>query len=120
MSTMKPYWELEEALGLIRSLQPETRKFNYHLCLGGGVLNKGESKKDLDLYFLPMNNGEKVGTPNELVAWLDGLWGRGESLLGSIDYPDVVRSWKEDGYLHKLKYNYCDLRIDVFVIGVEK
>ncbi len=47
-----PTWTLEEALILVRALQPTAWQYGYHLCLGGGVLNKGVSSKDLDLYFL--------------------------------------------------------------------
>lgn len=43
-------WTLEQALVIIRLLQPKVYSMGWHLCLGGGVLNKGVSNKDLDLY----------------------------------------------------------------------
>lgn len=55
MSKLKPVvWKLKDGLALVRKLQPETRQFGYHLTLGGGVLNTGKSRKDLDLFFLPL------------------------------------------------------------------
>ena len=42
-------WYLDEALGLIRELQPNVFKFGYHLALGGSVLNVGLSVNDLDI-----------------------------------------------------------------------
>lgn len=83
------HWTLDEALPLIRGLQPHTRKFGYHLTLGGGVLNHGESKKDLDLFFLPLNpTGGKVpegwaseANADKLLEWLDALWGDRKPLL---------------------------------------
>jgi len=85
----KEYWTLDEALPIIRSLQPHTRKFGYHLTLGGGVLNTGESKKDLDLFFLPLNHGggkpqqgwSKEPLPEKLMEWLDSMWGTHEPLI---------------------------------------
>lgn len=70
-------WTLEDALRLIRDVQPGTRKYEYHLCLGGGVLNKGHSKKDLDLYFLPMKR-EKDADNKGLLKWISSLWGKPE------------------------------------------
>lgn len=134
-------WELKEALELIRNLQPQTRQFNYHLCLGGGVLNKGQSEKDLDLFFLPMGKDQKG---KELVEWLTKLWGKGVEFKGKpkvnawgepvilryedfhdafgnliekcvYDYPD-----EDDHLSYKAKFMYGDLRIDVFVVGNEK
>lgn len=102
------YWTLDEALQLIRALQPLTRKYGYHLCLGGGVLNKGESKKDLDLYFLTLDSSKSE--PAKLVPFLTSMWGIGTDLRNG--YPI------EEGspYKFKLKYNYNGLRIDVFII----
>lgn len=74
-------WTLEDGLKLVRAIQNTTRKYGYHLTLGGGVLNNGKSKKDLDLYFLPLNN-ERM-PPQDipgLVGWLGGMWGKFESI----------------------------------------
>lgn len=132
---VKSFWTLDEAISLIRGLQPECRKFSYHLCLGGGVLNKGQSKHDLDLYFLPMGKKEDIKAEG-LVRWLESLWGKGEAfkavpkldvygerlIVGHnefgeprYDYPE-----EEQKYAFAGKFNYGELRIDVFVVGGEK
>ena len=49
-------WTITDALNLIRDLQLNLRKVGYHLALGGGVLNRGGSAHDLDLYLLPIYN----------------------------------------------------------------
>ena len=72
--TVDPRWTLGEAVGLVRALQPLIRKFNYHLTLGGGVLNNGYSNKDLDLYFLPMEKGQESSKAG-LLAFLAENWG---------------------------------------------
>lgn len=75
MKTYQP-WKLEEGLKLVRALQGRVREFGYHITLGGGVLNKGESDKDLDLYFLPYNNPSVAKeNPDGLIEWLSVLWG---------------------------------------------
>lgn len=83
-------WTLEDGLAVVRSLQPLTRQFNYHVALGGGVLNQGYSDKDLDLYFLPLGHikpkeGEdwevKVKeNADKLLNFLEGMWGRCEPI----------------------------------------
>jgi len=78
---MADTWKIDDALPLIRALQPITRRFNYHLALGGGVLNKGYSNKDLDLFFLPLDNKTDQPDPNGLKAYLDSRWGEGQDLF---------------------------------------
>lgn len=48
-------WTLSEGLEVVRGIQQPIRAYGYHVAIGGGVVNKGQSDKDLDLYFLPMN-----------------------------------------------------------------
>lgn len=84
-------WKLDEGLELIRLLQPKTRDFGYHLTLGGGVLNKGESNKDLDLFFLPLDNASVAVDAEGLLRWLQGLWGDYEGLRAPDGYPDAVQ-----------------------------
>ena len=107
-----PFWTLKDALDLIRGLQPESRKHGYHLCLGGSVLNKGESQKDLDLYFLSLG-GNTQPRPTELINWLESIWGFSAPIGGGL-YPP------EANYPYKSMFNYGGLRIDVFVIGGER
>jgi hypothetical protein len=75
-ASKEPMWTLKDALELIKILQPESRKFGFHLTLGGGVLNKGESTKDLDLYFISLVNKNNPHKTEELVEWLTSLWGK--------------------------------------------
>jgi hypothetical protein len=72
-------WNLDDGLKLIRAMQPDTRRYGYHLTLGGSVLNQGESRKDLDLYFLPLNNPRIAEEdPTGLIDWLVKMWGNFE------------------------------------------
>lgn len=109
MEEAKPVmWTLEQGLELLRSLQSKARDFNYHICLGGGILNKGESKKDLDLFFLPMDNGTDPDDQG-LLTWLKSMWGEGGPFNdGYLDSGTL--------YYHKLKFDHAGKRIDVFIM----
>lgn len=82
MSTLSldPYWTLEDALPLIRGIQPHTRSYGYHLALGGGVLNNGKSGKDLDLYFLPLESQKFKTDCDGMLSFLKDTWGTCEEI----------------------------------------
>lgn len=52
-----PMWTLVEALDLVKRLNHANLHWN--VALGGGVLNKGFSYKDLDLVFYPHESGNE-------------------------------------------------------------
>lgn len=126
-------WHLNDALSLIKSLQPLVQPHGYHICLGGSVLNVGKSNKDLDLYFLPLS--PTGADAPALLNLLTTTWGPSESLGPSeadrweryIDstgrnrirlLPPPPGDHYADGcYLHKCKFLWSGLRIDVFVLG---
>lgn len=123
------YWRLDEALELIRALQSDVRKFGYHLCLGGGVLNTGKSDKDLDLYFLSLDN-QGPSDPDALIAHLENIWScKGVDIWGSGTTdggpdPSEVQPplagpapVNPSPYTVKLMFSYTNLRIDVFILG---
>lgn len=78
-------WELVSALDLVRELQWQVTRFDYHIAIGGGVINKGQSFKDLDLYFLPMGKS----SPHKLTAFLDKQWGVHVEV--NEDYPETSK-----------------------------
>lgn len=47
-------WTLKEALDFVRELQPIIKHYNYCIAIGGSIINKGESSKDLDLIVHPL------------------------------------------------------------------
>ena len=113
MQKLTTMWTLEQGLAVVRELQPRSRGFNYHVALGGGVLNNGSSDKDLDVYFLPLDNGD-VMDPAGLLQWLSTVWGEWEPIqnehyVGSNNYSRKVKFLTTDGE-----------RIDVFVVGLRE
>jgi hypothetical protein len=100
-------WTFDDALPLIRAVQPVVRRFGYHVCLGGGVLNKGASDHDLDLYFLPMNN--KGFNTGEVLKFLEKTWDY-QGPIGEGKYPPDI-------FCRMEHYTYSGLRIDAFFLG---
>lgn len=105
--TKQPLWTIGEALQLVRLMQPLSRAYGYHLAMGGGVLNNGESTKDLDFYFLPLDN-EGATDIAGLQKWLTTILGSGED----INDPKYGPS---ENYAAKWKFNNNGKRVDVFV-----
>lgn len=104
-------WNLEQGLMVVRMLQPTTRNYGFHLAIGGGVVNKGRSDKDLDLYFLPLDDEDTADTDG-LLGWLEGTFGASEP-IGNAEYGNARTS----NYKHKVKFTDVlgDKRIDVFI-----
>lgn len=103
---MKPLWTFDEALPLIRELQPLTREPGYHLTLGGSVLNIGRSLKDLDLFFLPMY-GQRQDR-SEMQRVLEEFFDAPLSPHVNSDTPGG------DGHIQG-SFTYQGKRIDVFI-----
>ena len=122
-------WTLDDALKLIRGLQEPTRKYGYHITLGGSVLNDGKSNKDLDLYFQPCAGEYNKG--EDLVKWLVSIWGEPQTLKKEYDTPDPdegrflssrtlttkdpMKFNLKQIYLRALKFGRGPDRIDVFI-----
>lgn len=52
-------WTLEEALTVVRNIDPILKPKGWFVGISGGVLLKGSSVHDLDLLFVPMDNVDK-------------------------------------------------------------
>jgi hypothetical protein len=82
-------WDLHEAIGFIRTIQPACKRLGYHVALAGGVLNKSYSTKDLDLVFLPLTNDKAPDTAPLMTMLV--------TLLGQID-PMMIPSHDPNPY----------------------
>jgi hypothetical protein len=103
-------WTLDEGRAEIARVQQGSREYGYHVALGGGVLNAGQSTKDLDLYFLPLDNDHNQPNPDHLHLWLVSLWGMSQP-INDANYPGSTH------YKLKLKFQpVVNKRIDVFII----
>lgn len=98
-------WTLADALTVVRTLQPQLHARWWHVALGGGVLNRGSSAKDLDLYFLPFNGA----TTEAILPFLVEQWGEAKPLSGGDYPPDALFPVRCKFFIQDGK------RIDVFI-----
>lgn len=101
-------WTLDEARQLVNDVQEDSREFGYHVALGGGVLNHGESNKDVDLYFLPLDTPDIEKDPEGLLRHLEQQWGSGFPITD----PHYMA---QSAYAHKIKFT-DNKRIDAFIL----
>jgi hypothetical protein len=101
-------WTLDEALIVIRALQPNLKPLEWHVALGGGVLNTGASDKDLDLYILGFN-GALLQDVAPVIVLLSARWGVASQITDADEYPADPR------YREKVKFDVDGKRIDVFI-----
>ncbi len=83
----KRTWSMDEALGLIRRIQPDCMENGYYLALGGGVLNKGYSDKNLDLVAMPR-------TCSSQLEKLIGSLIRGSVYIREAKHGDCWTMWR--------------------------
>lgn len=107
---MNSSWTMEEALTLIRELEPKMSAAGWHVALGGGVLLRGQSEHDLDLVFFP----HVAGTAN-LRALQDVLTSMGWTRFRTV--AAVHRHWRSIGSTDTKHVEIweCPKRVDVIV-----
>lgn len=76
---------LEQALPVIRDIETKLIPHGAHCALGGSVLHRGESEKDLDIFVYP-RNCETPRTPEELIGILKHLFPAGRDVTND-NYP---------------------------------
>lgn len=107
---LKPIvWTLADAVELVQVLEPSVRAAGYHTLLGGGVLHAGFSRKDLDLFFLPLNT--KMSNPARMLGLLTDLLDSESEPLRNPLYPNA----EEWHFETSVKFSHGGKRIDVFI-----
>jgi hypothetical protein len=89
-------WTLDEALPLIRKISPITQRHGFSVALYGSVLDRGESEKDLDLFFVEQDPEicDVQGCLDE-IAKLPEVAHCGEEIPGVGGAISVI--WLQDG-----------------------
>lgn len=55
-------WTLEQGVDVARSIEPLAIASGFHVAIGGSVLHRGESQKDLDIFVYPHKTSQVSGT----------------------------------------------------------
>lgn len=110
-------WGLSGALEVIRLIQPVVKTFDYHVLLGGGVLNRGFSEHDLDLYFIPFSEQKRPRSVG-LRDYLETVLGT-EYTLGGPDVrsEDISKAYPDEPTWVNGRFTYRQgsVRTDVFI-----
>lgn len=108
-----PMWTHEEALVLIRKLEPLLAHAGFHVGLGGSVLHRGESWKDLDIIVFPHDASLALEPYEALVE---------AGLTRKRTADEVRRLWQKGGEntdTKSVEVWWCDAtkrRIDVLLL----
>jgi hypothetical protein len=103
-----PAWTLTNAINIARYVESVVVQFGYHTAIGGSVLHRGESDKDLDLYLYPHSPDKKdeiariIAHPGRVIAALDLFQSKQEKESASVI----------NQYVYCMKYE--GRRIDIF------
>jgi len=117
MATVKPaMWHLDDALRLVRELQPVAKGFGYHICLGGGILNRSVSYHDLDLYYLPLI-GERIDESG-LIESMEIGWGKSTRAVSGGE-PTAPYSAKLRFTLDDHPINQFHGTLEVFILATK-
>lgn len=109
LDDVPPMWTLEQGLELARKLEPLAIECGFHIAVGGGVMLRGSSNKDLDLFFYPHCKSSDRPSLGTLIVKLHKFGFKGIKAIGTsvtLDDQKDVR-WAYLG----------DKRIDFFFVS---
>lgn len=99
-------WTIEEGIKAARLFEPVAIKHGFHIALGGSVLHKGKSEKDLDLFFYVHNTSQPFNKDN-LMAALEAV--------GISELQERPHTQYGDDKL-VFSFNFFGKRIDLFFL----
>lgn len=100
-------WTLEEGVALARQVQAylQHNKLNLNCALGGGVLMKGGSDKDLDLFLYRHKTGQPMPDSQAVISGMPSF-----SASEECDHHD----YGDDKEVFRCVYN--NKRVDLFFL----
>lgn len=110
-------WAFAEAQSLIAELEPHLRSVGVAIAMGGSVLHKGYSEKDLDIIVYPMNATRAWSDwPDDVQRVLDKA-----GFKMKCNRYCVWREWKvgnrSDDHKRVEVFKYKGRRVDVIYLG---
>jgi hypothetical protein len=98
-------WTREMAIDLASSMDPFIAPLGYGVMLGGSVLSKGSSTKNLNLFFMPrFEPTAKVADDMGLITWLGSILGK-----STKGFEGKTNST----YKHYMEFNFDGLPVQV-------
>src|SRR3954469_18790986 len=98
---------LEDALPVVRWLETQLIPKGAHCSLGGSVLHKGFSEKDLDIFIYPHNEPSKGKKDASFLVKIILDIFPSARLITDVNYPHDRLLYRSD--------NYYGIRIELFI-----
>jgi len=111
-------WTIQEGIIFCRQVQPIAMAYGWHVALGGSVLIRNSSEKDLDvfLYEHTPKKDEEID-----IAYPDVVVSRLSSLIGLRPLDDKAKSPSDEVYKTIYRCTYHQKRIDfIFLNNLKK
>jgi len=91
-------WNLDEAVHYLRCMNADAKRFGWCFALGGGVLNHGYSKKDLDIVAIPYHGAGLTGLYDYLRRYGMVQIRTSSQMRSGWKEPDMkhVEEWRTD------------------------
>ncbi len=105
-------WSIEEAINLIRHIQPALSRVGWCVGLTGSVLGAGRSEKDLDLILYPHSQKSDIKALHEALI--------GMGFVISVPVEEVHKKWRSvgsDDTKNVSIWKFQGKRVDIFVLG---
>ena len=112
-------WEQDLAIELFRDLEPMLALVGWHAALGGSVMLKGRSAKDLDVVVYPHRRGLRRPSRKQL-AWLhDACTKAGMHQIRTAARLKRMPQWRESGDQKHVEIWSArgGRRVDLFVLS---
>lgn len=105
-------WVMDEAIALVRLLEPKLARAGFNLALAGSVLTKGASDHDLDLVVFPHDASSVHIEVAKIELTMAGL-------IPMASRAKVAGIWERKGSTdtkHVERWNYKGKLIDLFFL----
>lgn len=112
-------WNIQEAIGVARILEPIAVKQGYHVALGGSVLRDGVSQKDVDIFFYRHTTKKNECSvicrdPDTVVQSLSEIgFQMPDELLPEVTQPASV---SEHPYKRVFRLAFMSKRVDIIFL----
>jgi hypothetical protein len=103
-------WTLEKAVPLKQKIAPIAKRYGFSVALYGSVLDKGQSRSDLDLFFVQQDACDVLGCLQE-IAMLPEIRNTGTAFRCTGGACAVI--WLRDG-------NHIDAQFSSHGLGYEE
>ncbi len=97
---------IDQALDIVRDLQPAAMRIGYYLALAGGTLNKGHSYNDVDIIAIPREGAIGGREGDNLITYFN-------EKLTQTRPPSLNTRGRAINVYH---YSYKEVELDIAVV----